>query len=587
MKKAILAAFASLVVLTMSACGGGGTPPPPNNPMVTVAPATANVQEGSQQQFTATVTNTTDTAVTWQVNNITGGNASVGTITSAGLYTAPDAIPNPSSVTITAFITDVPSISGSAIVTITSVQFGLSSLKGNYIFSVSGVDANGAGFPFFAVGAITADGNGNITQGEEDLNDVAAGYFNSPTITGTYTLGSDGRGTLNLNVPGISSTPFQFAFAMQALNNAVLNETDGTVVAATGNLEAQAASVAAPNGNYAFGFSGTGLGCGNVTSAGIFALNNGNILGPQDLNCGGRIIQSQNMSGSLGTTVDSLGRGTGSFSGTSSGTSNLIYYVVSGNRFRFLCPDVATFFLGAADLQTQQSFAASDFNGSYVINSSAVTNAGVSYTLISINASNGNVSSGYYDVNDTGTVGQASLAGAYTLSTNGYITGTWNVNGAGLPFALYLSSPASGYYVDERTSAVGSGNITAQTGTVTSNSAWAGSYATKQFGYFVSNGGVIVNGNASAVSGQISADGNGVLAGTLDINDPSGILVNQTITQGSYNVGTTAPGRFTASVTTANEGTRNYVGYILDQGRVLLLENDTNLVSSGNATRQF
>ena len=82
MRRAILAAVASLVVLTMSACGGGGNPPPPNNPMVTVSPATANVQEGSRQQFTATVTNTSDTAVTWQVNNITGGIASVGTITS-------------------------------------------------------------------------------------------------------------------------------------------------------------------------------------------------------------------------------------------------------------------------------------------------------------------------------------------------------------------------------------------------------------------------------------------------------------------------------------------------------------------------
>jgi hypothetical protein len=580
MRKAILAALASLVVLTMSACGGGGNPPPPNNPMVTVSPATANVQEASQQQFTATVTNTNDTAVTWQVNGVTGGNATVGTITSAGLYTAPAAIPIPASVTITAFITDVPGISGTAIATITSVQFGLSSLKGNYVFSLSGVDSSGNSF--YAVGAVTADGNGNITGGEEDLNDVTSGYLNATSITGSYTLGTDGRGVLSLNN---SIGQFQFAFAMQALDNAVLNESDGSVVAATGNLETQGASVAAPNGNYAFGFSGSGLGCGAINSAGIFALSSGNILGPQDLNCGGSIIQAQNMSGTYATTVDGLGRGTGSFRGSSRGSSNIIYYVVSPNRFRFLCPDPATFFLGTADLQTQSSFAASDFNGSYVINTSANTSAGVSYTLIQINASGGNVSSGYYDVNDTGNVGQASLSGAYSLSSNGYVKGTWNVNSVGLPFGLYLSSPASGYYVDERTSAVGGGNISAQTGSVTSNSAWAGSYATKQFGYFLTNG-VINSGNASAISGQLSADGNGVLAGTLDINDPSGILPPQTL-QGSYTVGTTAPGRFTAQITTPQEGTRNYVGYILDSGRVLLLETDSNLVSAGNATRQF
>ena len=578
MRKAILAAVASLVVLTMSACGGGGNPPTPNNPTVTVSPATANVQEGSQQQFTATVSNTNDTTVTWQVNGITGGNATVGTITSAGLYTAPAAIPSPASVTITAFISDVPSISGTAIVTITSVQFGPSSLKGNYVLSLSGVDSSGNAF--YVLGAITADGNGNITGGEEDLNDVTSGYFMATSITGSYTLGTDGRGTLSLNN---SIGQFQFAFAMQALDKAVLNEIDNTVVAATGNLENQLVTTA-PSGNYAFGFSGSGLGCRAVNSAGIFALNNGNILGPQDLNCGGSIIQAQNMSGSYGTS-DGFGRGTGSFSGTSTGSSDIIYYVVSGNRFRFLCPDAATFFLGAADVQTQSSFTASNFNGSYVINTSANTSAGVSYTLIQINASGGNVSSGYYDVNDTGNVGQASLSGAYNLSGNGYVKGTWNVNNVGLPFGLYLSSPTSGYYVDERTSAVGGGNITAQTGSVTTNAAWAGSYATKQFGYFLTNG-VINSGNASAVTGQISADGNGTLAGTLDLNDPSGVLTNQTL-QGSYSVGNTAPGRFQASITTPTEGTRNYVGYILDQGQVQLLETDNNLVSAGNATRQF
>jgi hypothetical protein len=358
------------------------------------------------------------------------------------------------------------------------------------------------------------------------------------------------------------------------------------VVAGSGNLEAQASSTGAPSGNYAFGFSGSGLGCGAINSAGIFALNGGNINGPQDLNCGGSIVQGQALSGSYGS-VDGLGRGTGSFSGSNTGSSNMIFYVVSGSRFRFLCPDVATFFLGSADLQTQSTFASTDFNGPYVINTSANTNAGVSYTLIQINAANGNVSSGYYDVNDTGTVGQASLSGAYTLATNGYVQGTWSVNGASLPFGLYLSSPTQGYYVDERTSAIGGGNIYGQSSSVTSNSDWAGSYATKQFGYFVGSGG-ISSGNASSVSGQLSADGNGVLAGTLDLNDPAGIFPGQTLQQPStYSVNNVAPGRMTVAITTQAEGTRNYVGYIVNQGQVLLLETDNNLTSGGDAIRQF
>ena len=43
----------------------------------------------------------------------------------------------------------------------------------------------------------------------------------------------------------------------------------------------------------------------------------------------------------------------------------------------------------------------------------------------------------------------------------------------------------------------------------------------------------------------------------------------------------------TLTITTAVEGTRSYTGYVVDQNRVLLLETDNNLASSGDAIRQF
>jgi hypothetical protein len=321
--------------------------------------------------------------------------------------------------------------------------------------------------------------------------------------------------------------------------------------------------------------------------------NGPNIIGGiQDINCSGNITQGQSLNGSY-TGVDGLGRGNGRFSGNT-GTSNMVYYVVSASRFRFMCPDGATFFLGSADLQTQPSFAASEFNGNYVVSTSASTttanNTGVSNTLIQFNASGGSVSSGHYDVNDTGTVGQASITGAYNLNSNGRITGSFTVNNVALPFAMYLVSPSQAYYLDERTSIfAGGGNVYAQTGDLTSSADWAGSYATKQFGYFIVSN-VINTANATAISGQISSDGNGVLAGTLDINDPGGLLPGQMITQGSYqNVGSTAPGRFTASITTNPnaDGTRSYVGYVVSPGQIVLVETDSNVTANGDAIRQF
>ncbi len=87
---------------------------------VSVAPATASVQTGATQTFTATVTNTTNTAVTWQVNGVPGGNSTVGTISASGLYTAPATVPSPATVTVTAASVADPTRSGSAQVTITA-----------------------------------------------------------------------------------------------------------------------------------------------------------------------------------------------------------------------------------------------------------------------------------------------------------------------------------------------------------------------------------------------------------------------------------------------------------------------------------
>ena len=87
---------------------------------VSVAPATASVQTGATQTFTATVTNTTNTAVTWQVNGVPGGNSTVGTISASGLYTAPSTVPSPATVTVGAVSVADPTRSGSAQVTITA-----------------------------------------------------------------------------------------------------------------------------------------------------------------------------------------------------------------------------------------------------------------------------------------------------------------------------------------------------------------------------------------------------------------------------------------------------------------------------------
>jgi hypothetical protein len=81
------------IAFTLIGCQGmnHSSTPPSNTPAVSVTlnQSSASIAVGTTTQFTATVQNTTNTAVTWSVNAVAGGNSTVGTISAAGLYTAP------------------------------------------------------------------------------------------------------------------------------------------------------------------------------------------------------------------------------------------------------------------------------------------------------------------------------------------------------------------------------------------------------------------------------------------------------------------------------------------------------------------
>lgn len=82
---------------------------------VAVSPSSASVQLGSSQSFAATVSGTTTTTVTWSV---VGGSVN-GTVTSAGVYTAPSAMPASSTVKVRATSTANTSVYGETTITLT------------------------------------------------------------------------------------------------------------------------------------------------------------------------------------------------------------------------------------------------------------------------------------------------------------------------------------------------------------------------------------------------------------------------------------------------------------------------------------
>jgi outer membrane protein assembly factor BamB len=114
---------AGILGVFLLSCGGGSssrTTPPPTTISVSLTPLAAEVLTGKSQQFKATATGTTNQNFTWSIEGAGGGNSTVGTISSLGIYTAPAVVPNPAAITVRATSLADSTRSTVAAVTITS-----------------------------------------------------------------------------------------------------------------------------------------------------------------------------------------------------------------------------------------------------------------------------------------------------------------------------------------------------------------------------------------------------------------------------------------------------------------------------------
>ena len=113
----------ALSALLIAGCAGTSAPnnqPPPTPAgfQVSVSPPTANIRAGDSFPFSAAVSGTTNTAVTWSITGTAGSPPVIGTISASGNYTAPASLPNPNSITVLATSAADTSVSGSSSVTL-------------------------------------------------------------------------------------------------------------------------------------------------------------------------------------------------------------------------------------------------------------------------------------------------------------------------------------------------------------------------------------------------------------------------------------------------------------------------------------
>jgi hypothetical protein len=123
MSTRIFCVLAMFIFVISFGCGedDNGQQPPPSSVVVTIQPATFTQGVGLVNTFVAAVTGTTNKSVTWYVNGTAGGDsATVGSITAAGRFRAPDVVPLPDTIIVKAVSVKDPDACDSVMVAIIS-----------------------------------------------------------------------------------------------------------------------------------------------------------------------------------------------------------------------------------------------------------------------------------------------------------------------------------------------------------------------------------------------------------------------------------------------------------------------------------
>jgi len=460
MPKTIKLLILASALLLLAGCGGGSGGSSGSSG-VTVIPSGMQVLAGASRQMTATAVDG-GTAFTWQVNGITSGNNSIGTISQSGLYTAPDLPPPGGKVTITAIEQSNTSQSGTATL---SIGYSNASLNGAYVFNMSGLSA---GVPWAAIGEFTANGTGQLGKGLEDVNNGSS-VSSKTAFSGTYTISPNGLGTAVLGTVNIQ-------FVLVTGGQANLIRTDNNTVV-DGGLFPQsqtAGSVTSLNGPYVFSFAGENTSNQSIAVLGRIIASTGGAFttGTEDVNGPGPLLNAS-VSGSY--TFDGNNHGTATLT-DGNGTHTYSFYVESASDLEFLSSAPSQPLSGSISSQQPVTFSNASLNGGYVFFVGGNSpNSGYAQAGQFNPDGQGGLGSITEDINTPGTIANITTTGTYAFDSSGNGRGTLTINNQGLnapqTYVVYMDSSAQAQVMTINSNIVASGLITAQQPGVSFNDA--------------------------------------------------------------------------------------------------------------------
>lgn len=600
---------------------------------VAVTPSTAQVGVGKQQQFTATVTGTANTGVSWSILGTNCASNACGTISSSGLYTAPATVPSPATVTIQATSAASPNSSGTAQVTVvppvavkispSTVQVVVA-LQQQFTATVSNTTNTAV---TWTLSGVTCTGSACGTIDSNGLYTAPSSLPSNPAVHVIATSKADSTKSATatvtlINPVSVLMSPqtatvatgeqLQFSAAVQGSTNNVVawtlsgagcsGSTCGTIsskglytapsaipspatVTITATAQVQSSKTATAtvtiiannnsqlSGNYAIRFSGFDSAGLYQAAADFVADGSGHITsGSEDVNH----LAGYSAAIPLTGTYMVLSSNRGVLNLSSSLGAQRFYFSLngSGTRGRLIEFDGTAHAAGIIEKQASTAFSTAKIKGDYAFGLSGQNSSGASFGAVGMLLLDGSgvVQLGSIDANNGGSLSPTfgSLHGTYQVAANGRGTMTLNVPGfvGGIFHLTFYVVSATRLYIlssDPLTTAnpMMSGTATLQSPTF--------------FGISNLNGPAVLYLNGAsggvphAMAGQIVFDGMSQIAVSLDEVTGSNVSSLNPFT-GAYDV--QINGRSTLSLDGINEVTKFWIlyldapntGYLLDGG---------------------
>jgi hypothetical protein len=290
---------------------------------VSITPKTAIVLAGKTVNLAALVTNAVNTTVVWAVSGVGCSGAACGTI-SSGTYTAPPLSPSPAVVTVTAISQADPAKTDQAVITVVDSPAAL--IAGNFTYLLNGFDNVGG---VAAVGSVTFHSDGTFIASEDEA--FSSGAASSDIWSGTYTIGSDGRGVITGTGQQIGTRILQISVLPGDEIRFIQFNNAGE--RASGVMRRVNSAVFALAGDWAFQFSGVDRAGAPMGIIGDLQLKaSGNITGSFALDTGNGLTQGQ-LTGNYGPPL--AGRSSVQLAGLGQ-TLNWVFYIVSENEMFWL-----------------------------------------------------------------------------------------------------------------------------------------------------------------------------------------------------------------------------------------------------------